>query len=122
MMDADTPSAAPVDLDPTPVVVVAEPAPAVQDAPAPAPAPAADPRIATRPERGEFIVLVESPANGQGQAIASTKGKAQYWMLANDERLRKRMEGRRKQFFFARTRVDGKGLRLGKYAPYQDWW
>lgn len=120
-MDAATPSDDPVDLmTPAPVDVVAEPAPApvVEAAPAPAVAPAA----AYKPEKGEFIVLVETPANGQGNAIASTKDRAEYWMLDNDAKLEKRMEGRRRQFFYARHRSDREGIKLGKYAPYQEGW
>lgn len=74
------------------------------------------------PEKGSFIVLVETPANGQGNAIASTKGRAEYWMLDNDAKLEKRMEGRHRQFFYARHRSDREGIKLGKYAPYQEGW
>lgn len=66
------------------------------------------------------IVLVVVSEDAVVVSVRSNDGNISDHPLPFTEKLRKRMQGMRKQFFYATTKEDG-SLKLGSYAPWQDW-
>lgn len=53
-------------------------------------------------------------------AVKSDKNTLTEHAVSLTDKLRKRMQGMKKQFFYASFRQDG-SIKFGAYAPWQDW-
>lgn len=66
------------------------------------------------------VVLVVVSEDAVVVSVRGDDGSVTEQPLTLTDKIRKRMQGMKKQFFYATRREDG-SLKLGSYAPWQDW-